>query len=268
MGRLFFALILTISVHAALLFIKIENPSNSVIASKPEPINITMSYRPKPIKKEIKKHQPETIKSNIKQQIQNKKPSPPPPAKDKSEPVKKKQSQLVKKKSLVKTIKKPDKKIESKLDSELTFKHDQISETQPQEQNKTVKQKQKSEAELRSVAPIIIEQTIEKKIEKQNKSIPREEKPVTSEMPTMAIPKYKINPKLPYPRIAKRRGYQGQVLLLVAVSKTGAAKEVSISKSSGYKLLDNAARKAVIQWQFYPGTSGGKPVEMSVEVPV
>jgi periplasmic protein TonB len=272
MKRLFFALMFAISVHAALFFIKIDIYPKSEILSKPEPIKITMSYRPRPIKKEIKKLQPETVKSSVKKkdtqkvkkQILTKKPSPAPPAKKKLEPVKKKHSKPAKKKSLVKTIKKPIKKIEPKLNSKIVFKEYQTSKGLPLEQNKIIIPKQES----KSVAAKTIDKIIEKNIEKKNKSTPRKEEPATVVIHTIATPKYKINPKLTYPRIAKKRGYQGKVVLSVVVSKTGTAQKVSISKSSGHKMLDKAASKAVSQWQFYPGTRDGKFVEMSVEVPI
>ncbi|RPJ07721.1 MAG: energy transducer TonB, partial [Deltaproteobacteria bacterium] len=37
---------------------------------------------------------------------------------------------------------------------------------------------------------------------------------------------------------------------------------------SGYPLLDKAAMRAVRSWHFHPGTENGRPVTMTVLVPI
>lgn len=83
-----------------------------------------------------------------------------------------------------------------------------------------------------------------------------------------AVPLYKVNPPPKYPRVAKRRGYQGTVVLSVFVSEDGRVENLWVYTSSGYRLLDNAAIKAVKKWTFEPGIRGNKKVEMSVNIPV
>jgi protein TonB len=85
---------------------------------------------------------------------------------------------------------------------------------------------------------------------------------------TEAIPLYRANPEPAYPRLAKKRGYQGTVLLSVLVNKEGTVDDLWLFESSGYKILDNAAIDAVKGWTFEPGRRGSEPVEMWVEVPV
>ncbi len=91
------------------------------------------------------------------------------------------------------------------------------------------------------------------------------------EQSALTKPKIKksLNNKPPhYPRRARLRNFQGTVLLNVLVGKTGAAKQVHISRSSGYTILDEAALKAVRSWQFIPANYSGKVVEEHLEVPV
>lgn len=83
-----------------------------------------------------------------------------------------------------------------------------------------------------------------------------------------AIPLYKNNPPPDYPRAAKRRGYQGKVMLSVHVDVDGGVDNLWVFESSGYRLLDNAALKAVKGWFFEPGMKGDKKVAMWVNVPV
>ncbi len=255
MKRLLFALIAAISIHAALLSLKNNFSSKPETLLKSEPIKITMSYRQ--VKKKITSSQPEILKPFIKKtekQVLAKKN----PVKKKFIPDRKKQLAHVKKIQSPETIKEPDQEPEPKPDSKPAFKQNQTSADLPPAQNKILNPEQES----------VSQPAIDKSVENRDKSLPREKRHNPAVIHTQAVPKYKANPKLVYPQIAKKRGYQGKVLLLVIVSKTGTAKKVSISKSSGYKLLDKAARKAVSQWQFYPGTRDEEPVEMSVEVPI
>lgn len=83
-----------------------------------------------------------------------------------------------------------------------------------------------------------------------------------------AVPLYQINPPPKYPRIARRRGLQGVVLLDVQVNSTGCVEEVRLSRSSSHGVLDKAALKAVRSWRFNVGTVGGVPTSMWVKVPV
>lgn len=83
-----------------------------------------------------------------------------------------------------------------------------------------------------------------------------------------ATPLYRVNPPPKYPRIAKRRGQEGLVLLEALISIAGRVNELKILKSSGHSLLDNAALRAVRTWSFSPGSVDGMLEEMSVKVPV
>ncbi|RLB39870.1 MAG: hypothetical protein DRH12_10910 [Deltaproteobacteria bacterium] len=83
-----------------------------------------------------------------------------------------------------------------------------------------------------------------------------------------ARPAYLKNPPPPYPAIARRRGYQGTVILEVLVSKDGAVKDLRVFKSSGHKELDKTAMRAVKKWIFEPGKKGSTPIDMWVKVPI
>lgn len=83
-----------------------------------------------------------------------------------------------------------------------------------------------------------------------------------------AFPLYKTNPIPKYPRVARRRGYQGTVVLSVFVNENGYVTNLWVFTSSGYRLLDNAAVKAVRNWDFEPGKKGTKKVAMWVKVPI
>ncbi len=69
-----------------------------------------------------------------------------------------------------------------------------------------------------------------------------------------------------YPEEAARNGEHGTVILLIHVSPAGTTAGVDVTRSSGYVLLDRAAREAVLRWRFLPAVKDGQPVasEMSM----
>lgn len=79
---------------------------------------------------------------------------------------------------------------------------------------------------------------------------------------------YLRNPAPVYPPMSRRRGEQGEVRLLVAVSADGVPERVEVRQSSGYARLDEAAVRAVKEWRFVPARRGDRPVAASVVVPV
>lgn len=84
----------------------------------------------------------------------------------------------------------------------------------------------------------------------------------------LATPLYHLNPPPKYPQIAKKRGYQGTVLLNVLVEDDGKVGDLEIYQTSGYSILDRSAQKSVQKWIFSPGKKGAKEVAMWVRVPV
>jgi protein TonB len=76
------------------------------------------------------------------------------------------------------------------------------------------------------------------------------------------------NPKPPYPPEAERLHQQGRVILEVQVSSGGRATSVSVKRSSGFPMLDNAAVQAVQRWTFEPARVAGLPVAGRADVPV
>ncbi len=76
------------------------------------------------------------------------------------------------------------------------------------------------------------------------------------------------NPKPIYPKIAIRRGIEGDVSLRVMLTASGVVSSVTIEKPSGSTLLDAAAVSAVKQWQFNPAMHEGEPAASVTTVPI
>ena len=83
-----------------------------------------------------------------------------------------------------------------------------------------------------------------------------------------AQPRYGYQPAPSYPGIARRRGWEGTVEFKVRVLASGEVAELVLKNSSGYKSLDDAARRAIVRWRFTPAEHYGKIVESWVVVPV
>ena len=63
-----------------------------------------------------------------------------------------------------------------------------------------------------------------------------------------------------YPRVARRLGWEGRVVLRVRVTPDGTVRSVEILESSGRQCLDEAAREAALTWRFEPALKRGQPV--------
>lgn len=79
---------------------------------------------------------------------------------------------------------------------------------------------------------------------------------------------YLNNPAPAYPRVSRRRGEQGRVLLQVRVNARGLPEQVEIHEGSGHARLDTAALEAVRRWRFVPARRGDEAITASVLVPI
>lgn len=85
---------------------------------------------------------------------------------------------------------------------------------------------------------------------------------------TEAKPNYLKNPAPAYPWEAREKGWEGVVVLKVAVDKDGRPVRLEREKSSGHDILDESALKTVRKWRFRPARLGAIPVDSTVLVPV
>jgi TonB family protein len=66
------------------------------------------------------------------------------------------------------------------------------------------------------------------------------------------------NPQPVYPTIARQKRIQGRGMFRLNVAKDGRVDSIQIVKSTGSKILDDSAEKALRQWRFKPGAMTGK----------
>jgi protein TonB len=71
-----------------------------------------------------------------------------------------------------------------------------------------------------------------------------------------------------YPPEERRRGVQGQVMLVITVDANGNPTDVQVEHSSGNRNLDREAVKAAKRWRFTPALRNGQKTGGRVRVPV
>ena len=83
---------------------------------------------------------------------------------------------------------------------------------------------------------------------------------------------YKIgsinNPHPPYPLIARKKGFEGKLILEVLVNEDGSVKSTNIRESSGYEILDTVSKETVEKWTFIPAKKMGQAVKDNIQIPI
>ena len=84
--------------------------------------------------------------------------------------------------------------------------------------------------------------------------------------------KYKIgtieNPHPEYPIIARKKGWQGRLLLAVHIDKNGNVLNIHVKETSGFEVLDRVSVKTIRDWKFLPARYGDSNVEDNINIPV
>ena len=82
------------------------------------------------------------------------------------------------------------------------------------------------------------------------------------------VPSYRKRLEPVYPALARKRRQEGVVLLRVRLDAAGHVESAVVAQSSGFTLLDDAARAAVQDSEFEAARLDNRPVPSEVEVPV
>lgn len=70
-----------------------------------------------------------------------------------------------------------------------------------------------------------------------------------------------------YPRVSRKRGERGKVLVRVFINRDGSSEKVEIEQSSGFNRLDQAAMDSAKKCRFIPAKRNGKPVKTLATIP-
>lgn len=81
-----------------------------------------------------------------------------------------------------------------------------------------------------------------------------------------SLPRKLHAPSPQYPYLARKNQWEGVTVLEIAVRADGSIGEITVVRSSGYRVLDQAAVKTVKGWRYRPAFKNGKPVTWPVRV--
>lgn len=239
MRRFLVAAGLAVVIHGLLLSMAPEwLKKKFVFKSKPEVVTMTLAF-----------HKPQTLESKpaIKKPVIIQK--RPDIVQKKPEPIRK----LKKKKRIVEPI--PRKPVKPLVKPLVASKPEPVVKP---EQHEVMEKPLDLPPDLTSniFDEKVVEET-EEVVSISPKSVVREARPI-----------YRKNPPPEYPKLARKRRYQGTVILEVLVDCKGRAADLRIFTSTGYPILDKVAMKSVKNWLFEPGMKGNEKVEMWVRVPI
>lgn len=125
------------------------------------------------------------------------------------------------------------------------------------------------------IAPLVmpeVEVAVTPKMEtpKPLETVAKSEQNNVREAPQQARIEAKQNPKRPikpkYPDLARERGEQGAIRLKLGINAKGLVENIEILSSTGFKLLDEAAIKAVKAAKFIPAQIEGEAVFSTSEI--
>ena len=73
---------------------------------------------------------------------------------------------------------------------------------------------------------------------------------------------------LDYPRLSRRNGEAGRVMVRVYIDTAGLPRNAQVSATSGHARLDDAAVAAVQKARFRPYTENGQPTAGWASIPI
>lgn len=79
-------------------------------------------------------------------------------------------------------------------------------------------------------------------------------------------PEVVYSPKPEYPEEARKKGWEGTVIIEALVDIDGTVADVNVTQSSGYRILDKGAKEAARDWEFTPGEHEGELVRVWVSI--
>ncbi|WP_318503354.1 energy transducer TonB [Photobacterium leiognathi] len=245
---LFHSLLVSAMPDKKIITVPVSEPASisvnlvSLPIAKPEPVIQPIVEAPvEPIKPVAKTMTP-APKTEMKKLVQKTKPV----TKLKAEP---------KKKAV------PKKPIPKKADVKKPVQNKTVKKAQPTKPITTSKKFTLDKPNNKSATKSVVE--VNKKTKNQQATLGSSEPQLVSK-PTFATKPSPVS----YPRLAKRRGIEGTVLVEVLIGKDGKQLKQKLAKSSGASVLDKAALKAIKLWRFSPHIIDGKAIAHRVQIPV
>ncbi|PSV20376.1 energy transducer TonB [Photobacterium leiognathi subsp. mandapamensis] len=250
---LFHSLLVSAMPDKKIITVPVSEPASvsvnlvSLPIAKPEPVIQPMVETPvEPIKPVTKTMTPEP-KTAMKKLVQKTKSVTKPKAEPKKKAVPKKPT--------------PKKTVTKKADVKKPFQNKTVKKSQPAKPSTASKEFTLNKPSNKPATKSVVE--VNKKHQNPQATLGSSEPKLVSK-PTFATKPSPVS----YPRLAKRRGIEGTVLVEVLIGKDGKQLKQKLAKSSGASVLDKAALKAIKLWHFSPHIINGKAIAHRVQIPV
>ena len=149
-------------------------------------------------------------------------------------------------------------------------KSDKTTTVKKQQDKKTpVKTKRKSETTTVASASKIAD-VINPPHKKQQKALPQPSDKMASQSKArvLSVLHNELRQYFVYPRLAQKRNWQGKVLVSIQIRANGDIKNVQVSQSSGYSILDNAAIVSIRKIKNLSGISSWLANDVTLSIPV
>ncbi|WP_318457000.1 energy transducer TonB [Photobacterium leiognathi] len=250
---LFHSLLVSAMPDKKIITVPVSEPASvsvnlvSLPITKPEPVIQPIVEAPvEPIKPVAKTMTP-APKTEMKKLVQKTKPVTKPKVEPKKKAVPKKPA--------------PKKIVTKKADVKKPVQNKTVKKAQPTKPITTSKKFTLDKPSNKPATKSVVE--VNKKTKNQQATLGSSEPQLVSK-PTFATKPSPVS----YPRLAKRRGIEGTVLVEVLIGKDGKQLKQKLAKSSGASVLDKAALKAIKLWRFSPHIIDGKAIVHRVQIPV
>ncbi|WP_305402426.1 energy transducer TonB [Photobacterium leiognathi] len=244
---LFHSLLVSAMPDKKIITLPVSEPASvsvnlvSLPIAKPEPVIQPIVETP------VAKTMTPAPKTEMKKLVQKTKPVTKPKAEPKKKAVPKKTA--------------PKKTVTKKAEVKKPVQNKTVKKAQPTKPITTSKKFTLDKPNNKPATKSVVE--VNKKTKNQQATLGSSEPQLVSK-PTFATKPSPVS----YPRLAKRRGIEGTVLVEVLIGKDGKQLKQKLAKSSGASVLDKAALKAIKLWRFSPHIIDGKAIAHRVQIPV
>ncbi|TEW54161.1 energy transducer TonB [Psychromonas sp. RZ22] len=251
MFRYFCAGTLSVAIHFLIFAPLFEQPAMALpVKQQPQSVSLQFKTVTKPAPKKV-----ETPPQQVKTE--------PPVKKQKTTPkkVETTKKRLVKEKTKPQKIKKETPKIAKKVEK----KKPVVKKTEPKKIIEPPKEVIPTPAQkVAAVTP-----ATQKKVTEDKKQVAQQNEGLQEKPQLIQKSRFLSKPNAPkYPRLAKRKGIEGTVTYEVWLDEKGKQVKLLLKNSSGAKMLDLAALKAIKTWKFSPHSINGKSIAHRIYVPI
>jgi protein TonB len=243
---------LSVAIHFLIFSPLLDQPAMALpLSQQPQSVSISFATPVKPTPKKVETPVPEKPQPVVE--------TPTPKKVEMKKPVKKTvKKRIVKQKTVTKKVKKETpKKVIAKV------------EKKPEPVKKPTEKVVEPKEPIAKATPTETKKAPKEKITENKQQTVKKNEGLQEKPQLIQKSRFLSKPTPPkYPRLAKRKGIEGTVTYEVWLDEKGKQVKLLLKDSSGAKVLDVAALKAIKKWKFSPHTINGKSIAHRIYIPI